>query len=258
MGGPLSPEQVGAMLGVSGATVRRWEGGSLCPRDEDLIRFGRLCQLSHHQIDFLRTAFSTFNPPLPPDPDEFRPSAIRQLTVNRTPMVMFDELMYPRAWNNDVSVLGELALAVLHSELHPIESYIDLYANSCGELPRSQEQQIHQTIRSFWRFTAYYCGQPQYKALVSRLGERPAFRKVWTDLAITSDSSEIDIFGVGRLLQPTNMRFSMLPTFVIYPPVYHLLEFEPEDELARAAVELTSRLSEPKVEFNSRIHWALG
>ena len=252
---PLSPEQVGVLLGVSGTTVRRWESGNLSPRDEDLIRFGTLCHLSHHQIDFLRCAFSAFKPPFPPDASEFRANAAKQLTVRRAPMVMFDELMHARAWNSYVQVLGDQALAMLRSDRHPIEGFMDQSETNCGELPASPER-LRMAIRSFWRFTAYYCGEPQYKELVSRLGERSAFRSAWTDFAVTPDSSEIEIDGVGRLLLPAELRFSMLHSFVIYPPVYHLLEFEPMDERGLATLELARRRSEPAVEFNARIHWA--
>jgi hypothetical protein len=170
-------------------------------------------------------------------------------------MILFDELMYARAWNSYVSVLGEHALAMLRADQHPIESFLD-GLGPCALEPRDSLGRAHKAIRSFWRFAAFYCGEAIYRELLGRLGEKPAFREIWTDLAVTDDSSEIDISGVAGLLLPEKPRFEMLHSLVVYPPVYTLIEFEPEDEQALATLDLARRKFEPTVEFSSRFHWA--
>src|SRR5690606_17590751 len=68
----LSPEDVGGQMGVSGATVRRWENGRAVPTEEDLVRLGEICGLSSQQVAFLRIAFRGRLAPLPPDRATFR------------------------------------------------------------------------------------------------------------------------------------------------------------------------------------------
>ena len=74
----LSPEALGSLLGVSGATIRRWESGHATPSDEDLQRFARVCNLAPPQREFIQRLFSRLPPapagPPPPTRDPPRPA----------------------------------------------------------------------------------------------------------------------------------------------------------------------------------------
>jgi hypothetical protein len=251
--GPPSPEQIGVYLGVSGATVRRWESGHLAPTDEDVVRFGQVCQLSQHQIDFLRTAFTNVKAPLPPDRESFRANTLRRLTERRAPMVLFDELMYARAWNSYAAALGPHALEMLSKDVHLLESFLDTDSPNQFEGSLSSARKA---VRSFWRFTAFFCGTTPYRDLIRRLKSKPDFSDLWTDLGINHDPSEIDISGVAGLLLSPLPKWSMLHSLVIYPPVYTLVEFEPDDEQAFMALKRTRDSSDPVVHFSQHYHWA--
>src|SRR3972149_4616387 len=57
-GQPPSAEQVGALLGVSGPTLRRWETGRARPRGPPLRRFPEVSGLTPIEPEFLLRAFS--------------------------------------------------------------------------------------------------------------------------------------------------------------------------------------------------------
>ena len=246
-GRPLSPEQLGSLLGVSGATVRRWESGLTAPTDQDILHFATLSKLSPHQTAFLRIAFSSAKPPMAPDPETFRESTIRLLADRHAPAILFDELMYPRAWNSYVDTLGAQASALLGQGKHPIEAFFD-----CQEVTGTGSNQtlsrVRQAVRTVWRYSARYCESAEYQDLIARLRTKPGFDEVWMELASSNDLSAIGITGVAELFLPQpEDSYSVLQSLVAIPPLYALFEYVPQSESARARLMEAQAQAEPKV-----------
>ncbi len=57
-GRPCSPEAFGQLVGVSGATLRRWEKNLLLPKGCDLEAVASACELTSKQRAFLLRCFS--------------------------------------------------------------------------------------------------------------------------------------------------------------------------------------------------------
>jgi hypothetical protein len=172
-------------------------------------------------------------------------------------MIMFDQLMYVRAWNSFVSLLGEQALAMLRADVHPLETlrYIR-YIWEGGLLENSEAKaRISKAIRTFWRLTAFYYGNSSYRDLIARLGANETFREAWNELAVAPDTSEIDTSGVATLLLPASPRWDLTPSLVVLPPVYTLIEFVPGDDESTAALQSARERFDLTVEFSSRDHW---
>lgn len=251
----LSPEEVGAKLGVSGATVRRWENGRAVPTEDDLAHFGELCGLSQQQIAFLRIAFRGRHAPLPPDHKTFRSTTESLLTEKCVPIVVFDELMYVRAWNSYMPFLGEQASILLHSELHPLERFFE--AVESGLIDERHCATIGwKAIQTFWQFTAPYNPAIEYAELVARFESYPALAALWTQLP--DNQTAVDRSGVARLLLPYDdaPRFSLVNSAYSYPPMYSIFEFHPEDDRAHCVVEKARAQGKPEVFFSTRDHWS--
>src|SRR6188508_2513632 len=91
-GHPNSPEHLGKQIGVSGATIRRWESGLLRPRPADAANLARACNLTSLQVAFLSRALRTGGPTPVPDRHTFREKA-SPILQTEFPTYIMDSLL---------------------------------------------------------------------------------------------------------------------------------------------------------------------
>src|SRR5689334_4573791 len=70
-GAALSIKVICDKIGVSEATLRRWETDAAQPRRNDIFRLAELYDLAPLETQFIETAFSSLGEETPPDRDVF-------------------------------------------------------------------------------------------------------------------------------------------------------------------------------------------
>lgn len=245
-GHPLSPEQLGQELGVSGATVRRWEAGSAQPRAQDIVHLAQACRLTPVQRAFLDRALAATAIVLPPDRAVFRRQA-RAMLTSPFPAYLLDDLYHIRAWNSYVEVLPARVDQLDEGQFLEI-------ALAEGVVPEQRQKAL---IRDFWLLTADKCGLPEYRRILRSLQNVPGFREAWTALALDTEPPDAPPVGAPTTVErPGGGAFRVHATQVFLPPVYHLREYVPVDETANRRLEDLRRQGPPTVHFQKHVHWA--
>ena len=251
-GQPASPEQVAQELGVSGATVRRWEGGSAQPRPQDIVNLARVYGLSPLQLAFLNRALMASDVVVPPDPALFRRTAESVLKTD-VPAYLLDDLYNTRAWNPLVDLLPITGAVV--GEGHFVELVFGIPARE-GE-QEARRYRRRRLVRDFWMLTADHCGHPQYRRLLTRLGRDAVFRAEWTSLALDDDAQTHEPIGAPYVLQhATSGSFKAIASQVVLPPAYHLRLYVPADEKAEALLREARKSRPLEIQVDPRVHWA--
>jgi transcriptional regulator with XRE-family HTH domain len=154
----LSPEALGSRLGVSGATIRRWETGQSNPNEEDLGRLADVCRLSEQQGEFLLRLFARGTLRTPGAPKHFRDHARRFLAPQKCACLV-DELLFIRAWTDDFAGhAGELATE-LAGGLNAVELSLSVGQRSEPEL---EALRVRALVRQMWMWTAQFAAFPAY------------------------------------------------------------------------------------------------
>ncbi|MGE0685619.1 MAG: multiprotein-bridging factor 1 family protein [Dehalococcoidia bacterium] len=251
-GHPSSPEQLGKQIGVSGATVRRWEAGRLRPRAEDAANLARACNLTTMQVAFLSRALRTGGPMPVPDLDTFRRKATPILT-GEFPTYIMDSLMFIRAWNSYLPRFLERKREGPH-DYHFIDFIIDTDEHA-GVQPALQ-QRVEFAAFELWFLTADACGTSEYVALINRLSKYEAFRESWQRIPFL-DEDECPEIGLPRRASRPDVGSCLIAPFAaIMPPVYQVRQFYPMDSAAQQRLHAIRSAGAPTMAFDTKSHWA--
>ncbi len=250
-GHPFSPEQLGREIGVSGATIRRWESGRLRPNASDAANLASAYRLTPNQTSFLQRALRQ-PAGVPPSVDLFRERAERVLRSD-FPAYMVDTLYYIRAWNSYLSPILANADAYLGGK-HIIEYILDT------QMPPDQrpawEARVRRMTREFWYFTADFTALEPYRRLVLHLATWPIFKDEWCRLPFVEEDEEQIIGAPPRTGRPSVGSFRLVTSLTLIPPIYQLREFMPLDDRARATVDKLHESGPPVVYFDKHSHWS--
>jgi transcriptional regulator with XRE-family HTH domain len=249
--GPLTAEGLGAQIGVSGVTVRRWETGAASPSSSDLRRIAEVCDLNEGESLFLSAAFLAVDRESPPDPDAFRDYA-RYLLSCEVPAMLMDSFYYPRAWN-------AYWQEVTRPAMRPFETAFTRFPGA-PELMTSAYTQRN-VISEFWRSSAYLCGSEPYRAFLAEMRKLDGFQETWQRIALEAGyildarlpgaPFDIGTESVGH--------YRVHPVPVVIPPTYHMRVMIPMDATAiRLQLELQSDSARRTVFFAAASHWSSG
>lgn len=247
---PLTPEQVGKLAGVSGATVRRWEANLHAPCSDEIERLAALLALTPHQTAFLHIAMSRVAPARPPSRADLIGCFSPVLRAPR-PVIVFDSLFFARAWNSYVEALSPGSARGLESGRHSLALLLDAIEAAPGAF---EEREVQNAVRTFWARTASLAYRPEYADLVRRLARNAAFPPLWLSLA-----SEPDCAPLGPARLPTARgdanRFRGYEATVILPAAYHVFEYLPDTPEAGARLAALVAAGPPRLCFSPRPHW---
>jgi len=251
-GQPSSAEQVGALLGVSGPTLRRWETGRARPSGADLRRFAEVCGLMPIETEFLRRAFLGQQREEAPDEATFRAAASELLSTD-FPAYILDTFFFTRAWNSYADALFDVPT---DPQVHVLSSLLRAVVQGRGT--PEWERRIQRRLRDFWLSTASPCGSEPYKRVLASLCAEPGFEERWCRLALEPG----DLVGqVIRAPYDINTErfgaFRVFPARMVLPPIYELREYVPLDAKARRRLETFRELRSPAIGFSAYVHWAV-
>jgi len=253
-GAHLSSEALGFRLGVSGATVRRWESGQAQPNESDLFRFADVCHLSPLQREFVLRLFAgTTTRGEAGVPINFHAEVTSVLSIQR-PAYVVDELFYIRAWNSHFAAVTGGFVDLFPDVVNAVELGLTIGAL---DDPDEEAERVRTITRLTWMWTAHLAGFPAYAELVTRLLDTPAFADNWQAIArepVESVQRPL-IMPIVQRRPPLNL-FTVYTGQILFPPLYHLFVYEPRD--SQTAAYLASRVGNaaPKVSFANRTHWA--
>lgn len=251
-GHPSSPEQLGKQIGVSGATVRRWEAGRLRPSPEDAANLARACNLTTMQVAFLSRALRTGGPMPVPDLDTFRRKATPILS-GEFPTYIMDSMMFIRAWNSYLPQFLERAREE-PEDYHFIDFIIE--ADQHEGIQPTLRQRVEFAAIELWYLTADACGTSEYVALIGRLSKYDPFRESWERIAFL-DEDECPEIGLPRRASRPDVGTCLIAPFAaIMPPVYQVRQFYPMDTMAQQKLNILHSAGPPKTVFDAKSHWA--
>jgi transcriptional regulator with XRE-family HTH domain len=252
-GCPLSPERLGDLIGVSGATVRRWEAGVNTPSESDLRHIALACNLSQLETEFILAAFKPRETESAPDRDAFE-WAIQAVLRCEHPAYVIDSLFYRRAWNSHM-----MAMVRRNGEPAPR----NVLATALGSFYRSgtdaeREDFMSRWLRDFWLYTAHLCGTEAYRELLDDLASSsPTFKRKWSELGSSEDSAQTPVGVPYYYHHPFIGTYRIFTLRLMLPPVYYLKEYVPVDEAARRHIEKSQAAGPARVTFDNVHHWTL-
>ena len=248
-----SPESLGRQIGVSGATIRRWESGQTIPSEIDLRRFTEACGLSAMQTEFVHRLFSRRGAQDLGVPECFQEESLILLSVPR-PAFILDDLFYVRAWNSYFSrYLGPLQPR--------LKSGVNLakFAVEGQRLtdPDAEARRLAPLIRLFWMWTAHLGMTPQYSELMKNLTARQDVARLWEALA-----GEVDGEAEAPVIYPADntvlgVSHTTYTRDILFPPLYRLVTWEPADEAAEQMLQEQIAAGVPEVGFADKLHWSV-
>jgi transcriptional regulator with XRE-family HTH domain len=252
-GHPYSPEQLGRQIGVSGATVRRWEAGKLRPDATDASNLARICSLTPLQVAFLSRAVSRRGPNVVPDLETFREKATPILSAEY-PIYIMDSMMYIRGWNGYLPHFLSRTREAPANDYHLIDFLIEADEHS-GVQPALRDR-IRRAVIELWFLTSDACGSSEYRLLLDRLAKYPVFKEEWSRLPFLDESECVDI-GLPHVASREDIGTCLIcPFAAVLPPVYQVRQFMPIDEVSREKLDELRRKGPPEIIFDTRCHWA--
>lgn len=251
-GGRPSAEQLSMLMGVSGATIRRWESGQIRPTAADLQRFSAICRLTSLEREFILRCFATKDYEGPPSPEAYEQLLARSLD-SALPTFVMDSLFYIRAWNSH-----QMELSRRSPDAHPPSNEVlGLFdPQRSVRLDPGLEDQFTPWLRNFWLLTAELCGTPQYRRLLSELCQFGNFEERWWELALTQKMADVPVNLPTIYHSPHFGVFRVFMTRVILPPTYYLREFVPIDDRARDFVAGLRAKGPAKLGRTANSHWS--
>jgi hypothetical protein len=233
--------------------VRRWESGAAKPTEADVTHFAVVCNLRPIETRFLIEGLASLEIEEPPDEALFTEWA-RDVLSHEIPAYIFDSLFYVRASNN----FREIILSGPHFQRRLQENILTYFLKMPGFKERNPglEMRFKRWLRDFWSSTACLCGSPAYRRLLSELGEFGGFEDRWRGLVLRSDEYSWEPIGTPRRWYfPEAGEYLSITTSVTLPPTYHLRQYIPMDDLARARVESVRNAGPTKVLIHPQVHW---
>ncbi|MGE0056347.1 MAG: helix-turn-helix domain-containing protein [Dehalococcoidia bacterium] len=244
-----SPESLGYRMGVSGATVRRWEAGQSNPSDDDLLRFAEVCRLSPHQREFIFRLFARGAQSATTTPKNFRHEASAVLSTIKC-ACLIDELFFIRAWNGTFArEVGSYA-DELPDGVNAIRLSLEMPKRAD---PVLEQQRVRSIVRQMWIWTAHLAATPAYSALVNELLQYESFATNWE--AIIAEDHEQDSGPLAMpVLQGETDRggFSVYTGELLFPPLYRMLICVPSGTLDGA----NEGDGPVDVFFSDQLHWS--
>ena len=248
-----SPEVLGSQIGVSGATIRRWESGQMIPSQDDLKRFAEVCGLTAMQTEFVHRLFSRRNAQDVEVPECFQEEALNLLSVPRAAFIL-DELFFIRGWNSYFTDF-----------LGPLQSRLRFGANSAKFLlvlpnmpePLADRGRIDPLVRLLWMWTAHLGAKQQYAELIQDLSSNEEFAHAWQALAcrVNWEAETPVIYPGQREIRGASHR--IYTREILFPPLYRLVTWEPADETAEKILQGQIAAGPPQVGFADKLHWSL-
>ena len=231
-GSQPSAEQLGVLLGVSGATVRRWESGKIKPTRKDLRRFAPVCGLTQLELEFILRCFGSIDDELAPSEEAFQ-ALLDRCAASPLPTMVLDSLFYIRGWNSHLITMtgrdkGE------EPNPNAIAALFDA-ARSARQDP-SQEDPFTAWLRSFWLLSAQLCGTGAYRRLLEALRPIGDFEERWWSLALTQTGADVPVNLPGIYQHPSHGMYRIFATTMTLPPTYYVRAYAPIDETARSYV----------------------
>jgi transcriptional regulator with XRE-family HTH domain len=252
-GHPSSPEQLGRQIGVSGATIRRWESGRLKPNPVDAANLARACNLTSLQVAFLSRALRTGGPTPVPDFETFKAKATPILETP-FPAYIMDSMMYIRGWNSYLPYFLRRRQYQPRDDYHFIDFIIDADQHP-GVQPALRER-VRRSVVELWYLTSDACGTREYKELINRLSRYDVFRDEWARMAFLKEEDCHQI-GLPRSAWRQDIGESLIcPFAAVLPPIYQVRQIIPIDDTAREKLEELRREGPPEVILDSKSHWA--
>jgi transcriptional regulator with XRE-family HTH domain len=257
---PYTPEEMGRLIGCSGATVRRWEAGRAAPDENDIKCLAEVCRLTPLQYTFLTLVFSRVRALPPPPEDMFKTYAKRAL-CGPYPAIIWDSLLYQRAWSTYIDALAPDATTYLGRGVHPLGLLLRSHAAGyavAGPDDMSIEDRLRQNMRFFWLGTAHLCHRREYAELVTALRGEPLFDELWTGLVSDTESPVLEPLGFMHAVEREGARFRLNTRIIAFPANYMLWEYVPDDEAAWRRLREAQDKGPPEAIFADRIHWSAG
>lgn len=253
----LTPERLGAIIGISGATIRRWEAGRARPSESDIARVSEVCRLTAIEASFLERAFrAREGDDRAPDATTFN-AVLRRVRDADLPVFLLDSFLFVRARNayaeavqgaDDVPGVAPHPLAYMFGEIDAVD----------GELHARREAVAQSWLLDFWYWSAPACGTDAYKRMITSLSRFQAFTDKWTALGMErSADGEEPIGGPYTTDRGENGIFRLYPVRIFLPPTYTFAELVPLDDRARASVERLEREQPRAVITNRYSHWSV-
>jgi hypothetical protein len=247
-GGHLSPETLGFKLGVSGATVRRWEAGQSNPNEDDLVRFADVCRLSRHQREFVRRLFSRPVFPAEREPPRFREQVAAALSMAE-PACLTDELFFIRAWNSSFEAHAGHFASGLRNGVNAVRLGLEVGRRSEPEL---ENERVRTIVRQLWMWTAHVASEPAYATLIRELLQNDAFAENWRAL-IDDDQDEMPPLHLPIVEAESDAGpYIVHLGEILFPPLYRVFICQP---LFDAGIT-NGRGSKPEVFFADQTHWS--
>ena len=239
-GGRLSPEVLAKSLGVSGATVRRWETGISLPRATDLANFAGACRLSDAEHAFLLSAFHASAEEAAPHHSAFA-ALIAELGSTPYPAYAIDSFFFTRARNSYMDgVLGEQP-EIRGRSLNMLRYlFLAISRSTDGAQRTLRENVFRRWLRQFWFTSASLCGTVAYREVMGIMLALPGFSQYWQGLATRPADYSGKLPGMpypSFFSQLGRGSYRVYPITISLPPDYMVMEFVPQDEIAKQAVE---------------------
>jgi transcriptional regulator with XRE-family HTH domain len=247
-----SAEQLSRLMGVSGATIRRWESGQIRPTREDLRRFASVCGLAPLEREFMLRCFASVDHEAPPSDEAYEHLLSRSLE-SALPTFVMDSLFYVRGWNSH-----QIALSGRQPGQVPMNNAICALFDPKRTLRLDPvlDDQFTPWLRNFWLLTAELCGTPPYIRLLDELRTLGDFEQRWWDLALTQKMADTPVNLPTIYHSPQFGVFRVFMTRVILPPTYFLREYVPIDDTARHFVSELRSKGRPDIGRNEHCHWS--
>ena len=183
-GSRLSPEVLARSLGVSGATVRRWEAGQSLPRSSDLANFAAACQLTPAEHAFLLSAFHASGEEPAPHAAAFG-ALVEELRTTPYPAYAIDSFFFARARNSYMDALLGSPPTINGRSLNMLRYLYLAIERSTDEAEKAVRENVFQRwLRQFWYTSARLCGTPAYRDVMDIMLAMPGFAERWQGLAI--------------------------------------------------------------------------
>jgi hypothetical protein len=240
-------------MGLSGATVRRWESNRLVPDEGDIARIAEAAALSPQQTAFLSLACTRTRVMPPPDEREFKAYMGNCLQTTPYPAMILDSLFYVRAWNSYMDAVATGSSRAFADGSHSIARMLGAGPDVLVR-PEDRQNLLRLGLRIFWMNTALYCHRPEYARLIDHLAEQPRFREMWLDLALRSDLPDEPITFVHSIAG-ARASFRVYSRTILFPPHYFLHEYVPDDDAAVQRVTIMREAGPPRAFFHRRLHW---
>ena len=220
----MTSEQLGQRIGVSGATVRRWETGRSHPSFADISAIANVCDLAATETALSTSSLS--------GQGRRRPSSQRRSASN-APLNSSKPLTIPRFSHGQLHVRsrpqylhrGNTGLnrnAGQGTSPNPILAGPGAGGRTAEELA-AREAVLDRWLRDFWYWSAFQCGNQAFVRLIRSFAKHEGFRERWRAMgsSLRPDADEL----IGRVPTDIPAAFRHLPhhprTNILATSVHH-------------------------------------